>query len=432
MVVQERPLRFESLSIHAGENVHNVQEGSGALNPPVYASSSFTFNNSQHGADIFAGKAQDYAYSRLGNPILSVFEQRIAALEGGAAALPASSGEAARWMAITGLAMAGENIVAAATVSEDVYTHFKFRLPAIGITVKFVDINDAEAVRKAIDEQTRAVYIESISSVGLEVADIETIATVALEAGVPLVVDNTAGVAGYLIRPIDHGAHIVINSTSEWVTGSGTTISGVIIDSGKFGWKEHSSKFAHLTTPSPGYHGLNFVEEFGELAYILYIRMAILRDAGPCLNPFAASLAIAGLGSLSPRVDRHNSNALLLARWLEANDKVAKVVFPGLATHRTVARNRKYIRQKAGYGAVLHFALNKDGSETAAAFAGNLKLVKRSDGLGTPQTLVHIPDEGLVTREQVKDVDDAIIHVSVGLEHIDDIIEDFRHALEHV
>jgi O-acetylhomoserine/O-acetylserine sulfhydrylase len=172
----------------------------------------------------------------------------------------------------------------------------------------------------------------------------------------------------------------VINSTSEWVTGSGTAISGVIIDSGKFPWKAHSSKFVHLTTPSPGYHGLNFVEEFGELAYILYIRMAILRDAGPCLSPFAAALAIAGLSSLSPRIDRHNSNALALAEWLQKNDKVAKVVFPGLASHRTFARTEKYIRQKTGYGGVLHFALKKDGAETAAAFAADLKLIKRSDG----------------------------------------------------
>lgn len=203
--------------------------------------------------------------------------------------------------------------------------------------------------------------------------------------------DNTPGIAGYLIRPIDHGADIIINSTSEWVTGTGTAISGVIVDSGKFPWKAHSSRFPHLTTPSPGYHGLNFVEEFGELAYILYVRMAILRDTGPCLNPFAASLALAGLGSLSPRVDRHNSNALSLAAWLETNEKVTKVIFPGLTTHRTFTRTSKYIRQKAGYGSVLHFTLADGDLENAATLVAKLKLIRRSDGCDLHFTLGFYP-----------------------------------------
>ncbi|EED20767.1 O-acetylhomoserine (thiol)-lyase, putative [Talaromyces stipitatus ATCC 10500] len=367
------------------EDAHNVQSGTGALTTPIYASTSFTFNNSQHGADIFAGKTEDFAYSRLGNPTSSVFEQRIAALEGGAAALPTSSGEAAHWMAIAALAMAGENIIAPSTISEETYTLFKYRLPPLGINVKFVDINDTDSVRDVIDEKTRAVYIESISSVSLEIADIEAVASVAHEVGVPLVVDNTAGVAGYLIRPIDHGADIVINSTSEWVTGTGTTVSGVIVDSGKFPWKTHSSRFPHLTTPSPGYHGLNFAEAFGEIAYILYVRMAILRDGGPCLNPFATALALAGLGSLSARMDRHNSNALSLAAWLQTHENVTNVTFPGITAHSTFPRTEKYLRQKAGYGAVLHFGLKKGGAQKAAAFIANLKLIKSSHGLGTPQ-----------------------------------------------
>uniref|UniRef100_A0A093VKM4 O-acetylhomoserine (Thiol)-lyase n=1 Tax=Talaromyces marneffei PM1 TaxID=1077442 RepID=A0A093VKM4_TALMA len=413
---------------------------------------SFTFNNSQHGADIFAGKAEDFAYSRLGNPTSAVFEQRIAALEGGAAALPASSGEAARWMAIAALAMAGENIVASATISEETYTMFKYRLPTQGITVTFIDINDTDSIRNAIDEKTRAVYIESISSLGLQIADISAVASVAHAAGVPLVVDNTAGVAGYLIRPIDHGADIVINSTSEWVTGTGTTVSGIVVDSGKFPWKTNSSRFPHLTEPSPGYHGMNFVEQFGNIAYILYMRMAILRDGGPCLNPFAASFALAGLGSLSPRVDRHNSNALSLAAWLQTNEKVAKVVFPGLTTHRTFSRTKKYLRQNAGYGAVLYFGLQEGGAEKVAALVDNLKLIKLSNGygsisqegtmrlltfvstcrLGTPQTLIYLPEGRSASREGIKDADDAIVRVSVGLEHIDDIINDLEQALELV
>ncbi|RAO69983.1 uncharacterized protein BHQ10_005995 [Talaromyces amestolkiae] len=429
---EKRPLQFESLALHAGENVHDVQSGTGALTTPLYASTSFTFNNSQHGADIFAGKAQDFAYSRLGNPTSAVFEQRIAALEGGAAALPASSGEAARWMAIAALAMAGENIIVAATVSEETYTLFKYRLATQGITVKFVDINDTDSVRDAIDDKTRAVYIESISSVGLEIADISAVASLSHEAGVPLVVDNTAGAAGYLIRPIDHGADIVINSTSEWVTGTATTVSGVIVDSGKFPWKEHSSRFPHLTQPSPGYHGMNFVEQFGNIAYILYVRMAILRDGGACLNPFATSFALAGLGSLSPRVDRHNSNALSLAAWLQTNEKIAKVVFPGLTTHRTFSRTPKYLRQNSGYGSVLHFDLKEGGSEKVATLVANLKLIKPSTGLGNPQTLIYVPDESSAVREQIKGVDDASIRVSVGLEHIDDIIQDLKEALKVV
>lgn len=192
--------------------------------------------------------------------------------------------------------------------------------------------------------------------------------------------DNTSGAAGYLIRPIDHGADIVINSTSEWVTGTGTTVSGVIVDSGKFPWETHCARFPHLTQPSPGYHGLNFVEKFGNIAYILYVRMAILRDGGPCLNPFATSFALAGLGSLSPRVDRHNSNALSLAAWLQTNEKVAKVVFPGLTTHPTFSRTQKYLRQKTGYGSVLYFNLNESGSEKIAALVANLRLIKPSNG----------------------------------------------------
>ncbi|KAH8691626.1 putative O-acetylhomoserine-lyase [Talaromyces proteolyticus] len=428
----DRSLQFESLSIHAGKDVHNVHTGTGAVTTPIYASTSFTFNDSQHGADIFAGRAEDYAYSRLGNPTLSVLEQRVAVLEGGAAALPAASGEAARWMAIAGLAMAGENIIAAATISEDAYTHFKFRFPSHGISVKFVNINDIDAVRNAIDEQTRAIYIESISSVSLEIADIEVVASVAHAAGVPLVVDNTAGAAGYLIRPIDHGADIVIHSSSEWITGSGTTESGLIVDSGKFPWKENQDRFPHLTTPSPGYHGLNFVEQFGNIAYILYIRMAILRDVGPCLNPFAAAFALAGLASLSPRIDRHNSNALALAKWLEGNEKVGTVIFPGLYSYQATSQVAKYLRQKEGYGAILHFTLKTSKSEDAKTLVGNLKMVGFSDGLGTAQSLAYVPYAGLASRPGISAVDDATIRVSVGLEHSDDIIEDFKKALESI
>ncbi|CRG86973.1 O-acetylhomoserine (thiol)-lyase [Talaromyces islandicus] len=425
----EPQLRFESLSIHAGKNVHNVHTGSGAVATPIYATTSFTFNNSQHGADIFAGRAEDYAYSRLGNPGLGVFEQRIAALEGGAAALPASSGEAARWMAITGVVMTGENIVAAANISEDAYTHFKYRFPSHGISVRFVDIHNVDAIRSAIDDKTRAVYVESIGSFGLEITDIEAVAAVAHESGVPLIVDNTAGAAGYFIRPIDHGADIVVHSASEWITGSGTGVSGVVIDSGKFPWKDHPERFPHLTTPSPGYHGMNFVEKFGNIAYILYVRMAILRDVGPCLNPFASSLALAGLASLSPRIDRHHSNALALAKWLKENDKIGEVVLPGLTSHQTSSLSTKYFHQKDGYGAVLDFRPKTGGLEAARAIVSNLKVIGLSDGLGTPQTLAHVIDSDLV-RPEISNTDQGAIRVSVGLEHSDDIIGDFKQALD--
>ncbi|KAJ5175972.1 O-acetylhomoserine-lyase [Penicillium canariense] len=429
MANQKDQLRYESLSIHAGKDVHRVYSGTGAVTTPIYTTTSFVFNNSQHGADIFAGRAEDYAYSRLGNPTLGVLEQRIAALEGGAASLAAASGEAARWMAIFGLASAGENIISSATIAEDAYNHFKYSFPSRGISVKFVDTNDADAIRNAIDDQTRAVYIESISSVGLDIADIKLVASIAHEAGIPLIVDNTAGAAGYLIRPIDHGADIVVHASSEWITGSGTVRSGIIIDSGKFHWAEHAERFAHLTTPAPGYHGLNFCEKFDALAYIFYVRMAILRDVGPSLNPFAATFALAGLASLSPRLDRHHENALILARWLASNGKVSRVIFPGLPDHQKVDRAETYLRQRNAYGAILYFGIVGGGVEAAKALVANLKMIGESDGVGNPQTLIYLPNVALSPRPGITEVDEAFFRVSVGLENSNDIIEDIEQAL---
>ncbi|KAL1969771.1 hypothetical protein VTN77DRAFT_7280 [Rasamsonia byssochlamydoides] len=377
----KQKLRFESLSIHAGRDLYL---GTSAVTVPVFASTSFVFNSSAHGADIFAGREEAYAYSRLANPTVAVFEQRIAALEGGVAALAASSGQAARWMAIAGLAAAGDNIVSASTISEESYTQFRFRFPSQGISVKFVDVDDTDALRSEIDEKTKAVYIESVSSVGLSVADIEARAAIAHEAGVPLVVDNTAGAGGYLYRPIEHGADIVIHSASEWIGGSGQAIAGAIIDSGKFPWNVHCRRFPNLTEPAPGYHGINFWERFGEKAYIFYVRMALLRDGGPCLNPFAASSLLAGLETLSVRMDRHSDNALALARWLDGHEKVASVVYPGLASHPFFKRAEKYLRN--GNGGLLFFRLaGAGGEERSQSIIRKLKLVRNSDGIGTTQ-----------------------------------------------
>jgi len=361
-----------------------------------------------------------------------VFEKRIAALEGGIAAVAASSGQSAQFMAISALAHAGDNIVSTSFLYGGTYNQFKVMLPRFGIQTKFVNGDNPAEIASAIDDRTKAVFLESIGNPRYNIPDIEAIAKVCEEKGVPLVMDNTFGAGGFLIRPFEHGAHIVVHSATKWIGGHGTTIAGVVVDSGKFDWGKHAARFPQFNEPSEGYHGLKFYDTFGPLAFAIRIRVEILRDLGSCLNPFGAFQLIQGLETLSLRVERHVSNALALAQWLERHERVAWVSYPGLQSHPSHQLAKKYL--KRGFGGVLSFGV-KGGREAGTTLVDNLKLASHLANVGDAKTLVIHPasttHEQLNEQEQLASgVTSDLIRVSVGIEHIDDILEDFQAAFE--
>ncbi|BAY21480.1 O-acetylhomoserine/O-acetylserine sulfhydrylase [Calothrix sp. NIES-2100] len=353
--------RFETLQVHAGQE---PAPGTNARAVPIYQTTSYTFDDAEHGARLFALQEFGNIYTRIMNPTTDVFEKRIAALEGGVAALATSSGQAAQFLAISTIAQAGDNIVSTSFLYGGTYNQFKVALPRLGINVKFVEGDDVENFRQAIDDRTKALYVETIGNPQFNIPDFAALAHIAHENGIPLIVDNTFGAGGYLARPIEHGADIVVESATKWIGGHGTSIGGVIVDSGKFNWG--NGKFPIFTEPSPGYHGLNFQEvfgvgsPFGNIAFIIRARVEGLRDFGPSLSPFNAFLLLQGLETLSLRVDRHVSNALELAQWLEQQPQVAWVNYPGLHHHPYHQRAKKYLRN--GFGAVLNFGI-KGGLE---------------------------------------------------------------------
>ncbi|CAN6674756.1 homocysteine/cysteine synthase [Trichomonascus vanleenenianus] len=427
------PSHFDTLQLHAGQE---VDPATGARAVPIYASTSFVFEDSDAAAKAFALQSNAFIYSRIGNPTVDVFEKRIAALEGGAAAVAVSSGQAAQFTALTGLAHAGQNIIASTSLYGGTYNQFKVSFKRLGIDVRFVEGDKAEDFGKLIDENTRAIYIESIANPNCTVPDIEAIAEVAHKNGVPLVVDNTFGAGGYLIRPIEHGADIVLHSATKWIGGHGTAIGGVIVDSGNFPWKKYGHKYAHLTEPTAAYHGLNFSESFGNLAFIVHVRTEILRDQGACLSPFNAFLLLQGLETLSLRVDRHVENSLKLAQWLEKNENVDWVSYPGLPSHSHHANAKKYL--KRGFGAVLTFGVKKIGSKGQSAnVVDKLKLASNLANVGDLKTLVIAPyftTHAQLTPEELKagNITPDLIRVAVGTEYIDDIIGDFEQSFKQV
>ncbi|KAG0130259.1 Cys/Met metabolism PLP-dependent enzyme-domain-containing protein [Tuber indicum] len=421
--------RFETLCLHAGQE---PDPATNARAVPIYASTSFVFNDSAHGARLFGLKEFGNIYSRIMNPTVDVFEKRIAALEGGVAAVAASSGQSAQFMAIAALAHAGDNIVSTSYLYGGTYNQFKVFLPRLGIHTKFVNGDKPEDIAAAIDDKTKAVYIESIGNPRYNVPDFEAIAKVAHDKGVPLVVDNTFGAGGYLVRPIEHGADIIVNSATKWIGGHGTTIAGVVVDSGKFDWGKNAARFPQFVEPSEGYHGLKFWETFGPISFAIRVRVEILRDLGSCLNPFGAFQLIQGLETLSLRVERHVSNTLALARWLEKHERVAWVSYPGLESHPSHEMAKKYL--KRGFGGVLSFGL-KGGEDRIVSVVDSLKLASNLANVGDAKTLVIHPasttHEQLTDEEQLKSgVTKDLIRVSVGIEHIDDIVEDFIQAFE--
>ncbi|MDZ7959227.1 MAG: O-acetylhomoserine aminocarboxypropyltransferase/cysteine synthase [Aulosira sp. DedQUE10] len=423
--------RFETLQVHAGQE---PAVGTNARAVPIYQTTSYVFDDADHGARLFALQEFGNVYTRIMNPTTDVFEKRIAALEGGLAALATSSGQAAQFLALSTIAQAGDNIVSTSFLYGGTYNQFKVSLPRLGINVKFVEGDDVENFRQAIDERTKALYVETIGNPQYNIPDFAALAHIAHENGIPLIVDNTFGAGGYLARPIEHGADIVVESATKWIGGHGTSIGGVIVDSGKFNWG--NGKFPIFTEPSPGYHGLKFQEvfgvgsPFGNIAFIIRARVEGLRDFGPTLSPFNAFLLLQGLETLSLRVDRHVSNALELAQWLEQQPQVAWVNYPGLPHHPYHERAKKYLRH--GFGGVLNFGI-KGGLEAGKAFINNVKLASHLANVGDAKTLVIHPAS--TTHQQLSDtekvsagVSSDLVRVSVGIEHIDDIKEDFEQA----
>ena len=430
---KKRSYRFETLQLHAGQQPDPT---TGARALPIYQTTSYQFHDSAHAANLFGLKEFGNIYTRIMNPTTGVFEERIAALEGGAGALATSSGQAAQFLAIATILQAGDNIVSTSFLYGGTYNQFKVTLPRLGINVKFVKGDTPSDFERLVDKQTRALYIETIGNPRLNIADIEGIAKVAHAHGIPLIVDNTFGAGGYLCRPFDFGADIIVHSATKWIGGHGTTIGGVIVDSGKFNWA--NGNFPVFTEPSPGYHGLKFWDAFGagsalgNIAFIIRARVESLRDLGPCQSPFNSFLLTQGLETLSLRIDRHCENALALAKWLKRDPRVEWVLYPGLEDHPYHAQAKKYLRP-GHYGSIIVFGL-KGGLEAGRALIDNVVLSSHVANVGDARTLVIHPAS--TTHEQLNDAEQAesgvspgLVRVSVGIEHIDDIIEDFDVAL---
>ncbi|KAJ4153088.1 hypothetical protein LMH87_009593 [Akanthomyces muscarius] len=418
---------FETLQLHAGQEPDPTTNSRAV---PIYATTSFTFNDSAHGARLFGLKEFGNIYSRIMNPTVDVFEKRIAALEGGAAALAASSGQSAQFITINTLAHAGDNIISTSNLYGGTYNQFKVFLPRLGIQTKFVNGDNPDEIAALIDDKTKAIYVESIGNPRYNVPDLEAIAKVAHAKGVPLVVDNTFGAGGYFLRPIDHGADIVVHSATKWIGGHGTTVGGVIVDSGKFDWGANAARFPQFVEPSEGYHGLKFWETFGAASFIIRARVEIVRDLGAYLNPFAAQQLLLGTETLSLRAERHAQNALALAQYLEKSPKVSWVSYPGLASHGSHELAKRYL--KRGFGGVLSFGV-KGGVAEGAKVVDNFKLISNLANVGDAKTLAIHPWS--TTHEQLSDEEKAnsgvtedLIRISVGIEHIDDIIADFEQS----
>jgi len=420
-------LRFETLQVHAGQKVDPETK---ARAVPVYATSSYVFENYKHAADLFSLKIPGNTYSRLMNPTNDVIENRLAALEGGAAGLVTASGQSAEFTTIAAIAKNGDNVITSGFIYGGTHNLFQNIFRDFGITFKFVDNLNPADYEALIDDRTKAIYLESIGNPTHAVPDFEAFAKVAHKHGIPLIVDNTFGMGGYLVQPIQHGADIVVHSTTKWINGHGTVLGGVIVDGGKFDWK--NGKFPLITEPSPSYHGLNFSEAFGNLAFIFRCRAELLRDIGACQSPFSSFTNILGLESLSLRAQRHVDNALELASWLKTRSEVSWVSYAGLPDHPTYKNAKKYLRN--GYGGVLTFGLKK-GFEGAVKFIANLQLISNLANVGDAKTLIVHPAS--TTHEQLSDdekkalgISPDLLRISVGIEHIDDIKDDFIQAFE--
>lgn len=431
-----RKYRFETLQVHAGQEPDPVT-GSRAV--PIYQTTSYLFKDAEHAANLFALKEFGNIYTRIMNPTTDVFEKRVAALEGGTSALATASGQSAQFLAIITLAEAGDNIVSSSFLYGGTYNQFKVSFPRLGINVKFVEEDSLDAFERQIDERTKAIYVESLGNPTMNVPDFEGLAKLAQKYNIALVVDNTFGAAGAIVRPIDYGANVVVQAATKWIGGHGTSIGGVIVDGGNFNWG--NGNYPVFTEPAPGYHGLKFWDIFGDggpfgnIAFSIRARVEGLRDFGPAASPFNSFLFLQGLETLSLRVERHTENTIKLADWLRNNENVAWVDFLGHPDHPSHENAKKYLA--AGkYGAVFNFGL-KGGYDAARAFIENVELASHLVNVGDAKTLVCHPAS--TTHQQLSPeereasgVKEDLIRVSVGIEHIDDIIEDFEEAFRRI
>jgi len=421
----ERKLGFDSLALHAGQKPDTA---TGARAVPIYQTTSFVFKDTTHAANLFALKEYGNIYSRIMNPTWDVLEQRIAALEGGVAALVASSGQAAETLAILNIASTGDQIVSSESLYGGTYNLFHYTLPKLGIATAFVDPSNPENFKRAITPKTRLVYAETLGNPKNDMLDIEAVAKIAHDAGVPLMIDNTVATP-YLCRPFEWGADIVVHSMTKFLGGHGNSIGGIIVDSGKFNWA--NGKFPELVEPDPSYHNLKFVETFGPLAYMIKVRVQLLRDIGAALSPFNAFLILQGVETLSLRVQRHCDNALKVAQFLQSHSAVNWVNYPGLSSHPTHALAKKYMPN--GFGAILGFGI-KGGLQAGIKFINALTLLSHLANIGDAKSLVIHPasttHQQLTLQEQeATGVTEDFVRLSIGLESIGDILADIDQAL---
>ncbi|MEX0593387.1 MAG: O-acetylhomoserine aminocarboxypropyltransferase/cysteine synthase [Balneolaceae bacterium] len=432
----ERNFKFETLQLHAGQEP-DPTTGSRAV--PIYQTTSYQFNDTEHAGNLFGLKEFGNIYTRIMNPTTDVFEKRIAALEGGAAAVGTASGQSAQFLAITTLAQAGDNIVSTPFLYGGTFNQFNVSLPRLGINVRFPEEDTIDAFESLIDKDTKAIYVESIGNPRGNVADFGGLSKLAKKHNIALVVDNTFGAAGAIARPIEHGANVVVESATKWIGGHGTSIGGVIVDAGNFNWG--NGNYPLFTDPAPGYHGLNFWEVFGEdgpfgnIAFAIRARVEGLRDFGPAQSPFNSFLLLQGLETLSLRIERHNENAKKLANWLKDHDSVEWINYTGLPDHPYHEQAKTYL-QPGRFGTVFNFGV-KGGYEAGRAFIDNVKLSSHLANVGDAKTLVIHPSS--TTHQQLSDNDQIAsgvkkdqVRVSVGIEHIDDIIEDFEEAFKAI
>jgi O-acetylhomoserine (thiol)-lyase len=421
-----RQLGFDTLALHAGQQ---AEATTGARAVPIYQTTSYVFKSTDHAANLFALKEFGNIYTRMMNPTWGVLEERVAALEGGVGALVTASGQAAETLAILNIARAGQHLVSATSLYGGTYNLFHYTFPKLGIETTFVDPSDPDGFKRAIRPNTRLIYAETLGNPKNDMVDFEAVAKIAHDAGLPLVIDNTV-TTPYLCRPFEWGADIVVHSLTKFLGGHGTSIGGIIVDSGKFNWA--NGKFPELTEPDPSYHGLKFVEAFGNLAYIIKVRVQLLRDLGPALSPFNAFLILQGIETLSLRVQRHCDSALKVAQFLENHPAVTWVNYPGLASHPTHNLAKKYL--KHGFGAILGFGI-KGGLEPCIRFINALKLLSHLANIGDAKSLVIHPasttHQQLSPEERLETgVSDDFIRLSIGLEDLADVIEDIDQALQ--
>jgi O-acetylhomoserine/O-acetylserine sulfhydrylase len=430
-------LRFETLQLHAGQQADPTTN---ARAVPIYQTTSYQFNNTEHAGNLFGLREFGNIYTRIMNPTTDVFEKRIAALEGGVAALATGSGQAAQFIALNNILQAGDNFISTRYVYGGTYNQFKVAFKRLGIEVRFADGDNPESFVQHIDKNTKAIYLETIGNPRLNVPDFKKFADLAKEYDLPLIVDNTFGAGGYLFRPLEHGANVVVESATKWIGGHGSSIGGVIVDGGNYNWG--NGKFPQFTEPSEGYHGLKFWDVFGEgnplglpnIAFAIRARVEGLRDFGPSLSPFNSFLLLQGLETLSLRVDRHVQNTLALAQWLEQHEQVEFVWYPGLESSPYHALAKQYLTR--GAGGVLQFGI-RGGVENGRKFIDSLQLVSHLANVGDAKTLAIHPAS--TTHEQLSDSEREasgvlpnLVRISVGIEHIDDIKADFEQAFSKV